>query len=155
METLLHQSNYVESVSGYIPPWKRTPGSDIRNTKDNKLTNVLTWRFQEGPLYKNTGQGLGKLWTGLGRAKAMALLSTHMRWRKAFVRVDSAASKVILEKSWVSSQLISVLRLQKLSYQQYPKESHFRDTKKGACLTLGCHVDGWKDFDGINGKGNN
>lgn len=45
-------------------------------------------------LWKYRGMGTsGKLLTGTGRFKAMALVSTPVSCRKAFVRVDCAASK--------------------------------------------------------------
>lgn len=69
-----------------------------------------------------------------GGCKAMALVSTHMSWRKAFGRVGSAAAKVVLKESRVSSWLISVLRFQKLR------------AKKGERLALGYDAEGSKTF---------
>lgn len=45
-------------------------------------------------LWKYTGKGtFGKLLMGTGRFKAMALVSTPVSCRKAFLRVNCAASK--------------------------------------------------------------
>lgn len=57
-------------------------------------------RGHSGQVHKT---GTWKAVGGLGRFKALALVSTQVSQRKAFIRADSAASKVILEKRWVSS----------------------------------------------------
>lgn len=59
--------------------------------------------FSRGHSVQVHKTGTWKAVGGLGRVKALALVSTQVSQKKAFIRADSAASKVILEKRWVSS----------------------------------------------------